>query len=204
MLQAVLRYFATSQCSIAEWVPLAFDLLENDNRLDSWEKLYILRNSLTRNALTLVSTSVKHEDPKLLIKLISQSYGYEHTCTKLEYDFYKIEQEDLEKPSALWARLQQLACDLKWHQSELDLKRVVFTQFKWALCAVDLDILNPILDLDGIEHAKAWPDYVQFVESLQVIELNKDERKSRSAHRRVRSAHVSVELQPGAYCAHTE
>ena len=70
--------------------------------------------------------------------------------------------------------------------------------------AVDLDILNPILDLDGIECRKAWPDYAQFLESLQIIELNKDERKSRSAHRRVRSALVSVELQPGACCAHIQ
>ncbi len=195
---------ASGECSITEWVPLALDLLENDRRLEDWEKFYILRNSLTRNALTLVSTSVKHGNPRLLIKLISQSYGYEHTCTKLEYDFYKVEQDDLEKPSALWARLQQLACDLKRHDSELDIQKVVFTQFKWALCAVDLDILNPILDLDSIERNKSWPDYAEFLERLQIIELNKDERKSRSTHRRVRSALVSVDLQQGACCAHIQ
>ena len=66
-----------------------------------------------------------------------------------------------EDPIQLWARLrtrlQHLALQIYRKIETVDLKKIFFKQFKWALCSVD--IWNPYWDLRSIEIPEYYPEY---------------------------------------------
>ena len=85
------------------------------------QQLRYLKNSLVKDALTLVSTNTNINDPVDLIEPISWTYGVAHTAKQLWTDFYRVKQEKGEKPSAYLTRIQK-------HLLEIDCNTPTYVQ----------------------------------------------------------------------------
>ncbi len=178
-----------------DWVDLAQDMIDYDIHLSSVELFCVLRNSLFKNALTTVASSDLNFDPQELVDTIKMTYGYSHSAEHLTYEFHKVEQKDLEKPSALWTRLQTLGNQIKRIDSKFDLSMERFKQFKFALNPIDHELLDTHYGIEHKYEQGQFPDYVDFLQHIQVFERDKRERMDRNKRNGIRSALVTVETQ---------
>ncbi len=64
--------------NVFEWAAVATVIVEHKDIMYPGKKLRYLKNSLVKNALTLISTSDMNNQ-KELIELISMTYGVAHT-----------------------------------------------------------------------------------------------------------------------------
>ncbi len=178
-----------------DWVDLAQDMIDYDIHLSSVELFCVLRNSLFKNALTTVASSDLKYDPQELVNTIKMTYGYSHSAEHLMYEFHKVEQKDLEKPSALWTRLQTLGNQIKRIDSKFDLCMERFKQFKFALNPIDHELLDTHYGIESKYDEGNFPDYVEFLQHIQTFERDKRERLDRNKRNGIRSALVTVESQ---------
>ncbi len=163
--------------------------------MSSVELFYILRNSLFKNALTTIASSDLNFSPQELVDTIRMTYGYSHSAQHLTYEFHKVEQKDLEKPSALWTRLQTLGNQIKRIEPSFDLGMERFKQFKFALNSTDHELLDTHYGIES-KYEQDYPDYVDFLQKIQIFERDKRERMDRNKRNGIRSALVAVESQP--------
>ncbi len=176
-----------------EWVSLAQDMIDYDLHLNPVEKFYIMRNSLVKDALTLISSSTLDFNPQELVNTIMMTYGYSHSAEHLTYEFHKVEQKDLEKPSSLSTRLQTLGNRIKRLDDKFNLDVERFRQFKFALCAHDYELFNTHFALEQTAESGHYPSYGSLLQQIQVFERDKRERMDRNKHAGVCSALVSVQ-----------
>ena len=188
----------SGESTMSEWVSLAQDLVDHDTHFEDSDKYYILRNTLIKDALTLVSGLECEDNPQTLITNISLAYGYSQSDDQLLYELRQTLQANLEKPSVLWARLQTISLRIKRQMSDFDIDKERFLQFFQALSSQDFDLMDNHLHLADLRKTKSYPKYGEFMANLQVIERDKLERNKRTVQRNVKSALVTVQEVPQA------
>ena len=187
---------AGGECCVSEWLVLAQDIVDNARDYSALEKIDYLRNTLVGFALQLfTSTTSEIDTPQDVIDLIARTYGGSVSLDQLFFEFHQITQNNKEKPSVLWARLQTKLLEIQktFKCDEVDKKR--FIQFKWGLCPADHDILATRLDFEIIVQTGDFPHYANFLKDLQCFERERAERNSRSVKSKVTSALVSTQSE---------
>ncbi len=177
-----------------DWVDVAQDMIDYDIHLSSVELFYILRNSLYKNALTTVASSTSSNcSPQELVDTIKMTYGHSHSVQHLTYEFHKVEQLDLERPSALWTRLQNLGRQIKRQDPMFNLDMERFNQFKFALNSTDHELLDTHYGIESSYNDGNFPEFVDFLHKIQLFERDKRERLNRNKRSACRSALVTVD-----------
>ena len=164
-----------------EWLSQATDLVDNEKELKEGEKMRILRNSLVKQALTLV-TSSEVNTCKELMDLIALTYGEAHSAAHLRYKFYQMQQSAAETASCFLSRLQDTLkeygrMDPTICSQEAELRFKVFTE---GLRPDYYDLMNIHLGLEGLMATSNFPDFPKFLWMVQSFERNRRERFERT------------------------
>ena len=164
-----------------EWLSQANDLIENEKQLQEKEKMRILRNSLIKHALLLISSSEVNTCREIL-DLIALTYGEAHSAAHLRFKFYQMQQGPSESASTFLSRLQETLkeyarVDVSIKQVEPEIRFKVFTE---GLRPDYFDLMNIHIGLEMIDYRKDYPDFPTLLRLVQSFERNRRERFERS------------------------
>ena len=164
-----------------EWLSQANDLIDNERELKEHEKMRILRNSLIKQALLLVSSS-EVNTCKELLDLIALTYGEAHSAAHLRFKFYQMQQNSSESASLFLSRLQDTLkeygrVDNSIHVCEPEIRFKVFTE---GLKPDFYDLMNIHLGLERMLAEENFPDFPNLLRMVQSFERNRRERFERS------------------------
>ncbi len=186
------------ECDVFEWVAVATEIVEHEDTMAPCQKLRYLKNSLVKDALTLVATNTNIYNPVELIDLISRTYGVARTAKRLWTDFYRLKQEKGEKPSAYLTRIQKHLLEIErvsptqvQNQAE---SRIM--QFSQGLRKMDYDTLCLHMNLQTYEKVGNYPQYSQLLLLVQEVERDRVERVQREGGEVSRAMINSVSPQP--------
>ena len=172
---------------LMEWLNIAYDLLQNDRQLSSFDKYRVLKNSLVGNALSLILTS-NVSTPEALIDLISDTYGATLSVDQLCYEFHKCTQKENEKASVFLTRLQthitQILRIKRDAMSDVNLER--WQQFIYGLTTNEHDLLS--IHLDVMTYEKSPPEFSHLLKLIQSWERRRNERNDRIQKVKVKTA----------------
>ena len=172
---------AGGEIDAKEWLSQASDLIDNESELKEDEKMRILRNSLVKQALLLVSSSEVHTCKELL-DLIALTYGEAHSVAHLRYKFYQMQQGQTESASLFLSRLQDTLkeygkVDPSVRAVEADVRFKVFTE---GLKPDYYDLMNIHIGLEQMLIREDYPDFPKLLRLVQSFERNRRERFERS------------------------
>ena len=164
-----------------EWLSQASDLIDNEKELKEDEKMRILRNSLVKQALLLVSSSEVHNCRELL-DLIALTYGEAHSVAHLRYKFYQMQQGPTESASLFLSRLQDTLkeygkVDPSVRAVEAEVRFKVFSE---GLKPDYFDLMNIHIGLESMMVQENFPDFPKLLRLVQSFERNRRERFERS------------------------
>ena len=168
-----------SESGLQEWLMQTLDLV-SDKILNQEEKYRLVKNSLVKDALSLVSSS-RLESAESIVELISETYGGVLSLDQLRFNFNQCVQKKSEKPSQYLVNLQtQINHMLITGLPEDTVDEIRFAQFYYGLTSSDLDLLEIHLDMGGYLKTKNYPDFPTILKEIQVWERTRRERQSRS------------------------
>ena len=164
-----------------EWLSQANDLIENEKDLKEIEKMRILRNSLIKQALLLVSSSEVNTCRELL-DLIALTYGEAHSAAHLRFKFYQMQQSPGESASSFLTRLQDTLKEYSRVDPSIKIveAEIRFKVFIEGLKPDYYDLMNIHMGLEFMLTRMEYPDYSVLLRMVQSFERNRRERFERS------------------------
>ena len=171
----------SGECHIKEWLIGAREVVDHCPSIPNTRKIQILRNSLVRNALTLVA-SIDITDPRLLVEMIAQSYGAGHSKRHLWFQFFQLKQRTGEMVSDYLVRIQQDYKEIERVEGKpLDDKNLlVYRQFQQGLEPGIHDLVTLHLGLKEYSSVDDYPGYDELMKKVLAFELDRRERKERA------------------------
>ncbi len=168
------------ECSITDWIAAARQLMEPDVPLTDAERLRFMKNSLIKDALTLV-LSGNVRTPQDLLDMISKSYGAHRSPEQLRFKLYQLKQEDKERPSSFLARIQAIIAEIDTieHGFLGDNDYIRLLQFHMGLQVDDHNQLNVYCNIKERLHTKQYPIFPDLFQMVQDYEREQEERNER-------------------------
>ncbi len=168
------------ECNITDWIAAARQLMEPDVPLTDAERLRFMKNSLVKDALTLVlSGNVK--TPQELLDMISKAYGAHRSAEQLRFKLYQMKQEERERPSGFLARLQAVIAEIDTLKKDFlgDNDYVRLLQFHMGLQLEDHNLLNVYCNINTRLQQKKFLNFPELFQMVQDYEREQDERNER-------------------------
>ena len=168
---------ASGEIDIREWLTLAYELRDLDSPVSNANKFKWLKNSLTKGALILASSSVVTSLEEL-IQLMALTYGGSHSQDHLLTQLYRQRQVDRERPSAFLVRIQEQLVELtrSYPHALIEPDRFRLDQFCRGLKSSDFDLLDLRLGLTRMQETPTFSDLLREVQSLERDRKERDER----------------------------
>ena len=178
---------SSGEIHLMEWLNIAYDLLQNDSQLSSFDKFRVLKNSLVGNALSLILTS-NVSTPEALIDLISDTFGATLSVDQLCYEFHKCTQKENEKASVFLTRLQSHITQILRIKRDAmsDVNHERWQQFIYGITTNEHDLLS--IHLDVMTYEKDPPEFSHLLKLIQSWERRRNERNDRNQKAKVKTA----------------